>query len=210
MKELEYLKKEYLKIQTPQYLNQEGWHEISQKLESQKRLANSPLFARGLTFAAVAVLFLGMVFTTLQAAKPGSLLYPVKIFSDDITALISGNYEGNIEKRAQDVINVQNSREDFDQAAEEYLKALEKSKQNAQKPEEKQQFKNTLEDQEQKLKNAQKENQPQNEKLKELINKTIEAKGEIEGVKKKMQNSNNHENENGNNGENGNPVRIRD
>lgn len=203
MKELENLKKEYLKIQTPQYLNRDGWYEISQKLDSQDKVANSMLFTRGLTFAAVTVLLLGSLFTTSQAAKPGAILYPVKILSDDVVARITGNYEANIEKRAQEVIDTQNSRENFDKASEEYLNTLKKSKRNAQEPDKREQFKKTLEEQEQKLKDAQEEDQSQNEKFKEIIDETRKARGEVEGVKSEFDNGSNHENENRNRERNG-------
>lgn len=186
--QLNQLKREYQETKTPDYLIYNGWANVRSQLVDRK-FGYFWLFARRISMAALFLaLILGGVATTSQAAAPGDLLYPVKVAGENLYAKISGDYQRPIENRAQDVVKSSSGEDgNLDEAIKQYENTLNESSVQSQDQDEgsKQQFKATLEDQEQQLIKARDEsrNDGDREKLQQVIEKTNEVQGEIKGVK---------------------------
>lgn len=177
---LEDLKKEYIKTQPS---GNNGWYELESKLGVKMEHKYNFLHTRGLALAAFVILLSATVLATAQAAKPGNPLYPVKILSDNTQAKISGNYEMTIEKRAQDVIDSQESQKNLDKATQEYLNTLEEIQQKPKDEEAQKELENTLKEQEQKFQNAQSQYHWDEDRFGEIIRRIRRARGEVEGAR---------------------------
>ena len=194
--QLEKLRKEYLKIKAPDYLVQNGWVDLQTRLSAQES-PNRRFFPKpALIFASVILLFFAGSLTAAQAAKPGDVLYPVKLLSDDLQAKITGKEEIKLEKRAQEFIDLSNSSsEHLEEAARQYQKTLDESKNQAEKSGRQQEFRQSLEEQEEKLRQAQ-DNNPSSQDLDEAIKETQRVRGEVQGTKDEHSNgedNNSHE-----------------
>lgn len=177
----EELKKEYLKTQTNDYLSKNGWSDLQSKLDSQKSDNLIPLYTKGLAIAGFVLLISGALLTT--SAKPGSPLYSLKILSDNTQAKISGNYDMTIEKRAQDVIDSQESQKNLEKATQEYLNTLDQVQQKPKTEDKKKELENILKEQEQKFQEARQKDLWDESKFQEIIRKTRRARGEVEGAR---------------------------
>ncbi len=193
MESLEKIKKEYINTQTPSHFSQSGWETLQSKLDVQAKYNSHFPPYKMASFTLIAILLLGSILTTAQAAKPGSLLYPLKIVSDDTKAKISGDYDTAIKHRAQDVIDSQASQENFDQAAQQYIQTLQKLQQPKNQKNE-QALKTTLKEQEQKFRQVQYKDRISQERLREIIRETRKAQGEVEGAKDDWQHNENRRN----------------
>ena len=179
---LESLRKEYLKIGPPIYLEHHGWQDLYTKLESRQDLGLNLLFGKGLAFGSLLLLLFGGVVGVAQAAKPGNALYQVKLAADEVAATVLQKPEIKVKRRAQEVINVSSdSKEQLDEATREYQKSLEDSRQDAQRSGRGQDFANTLDEQEKKFRKAQEDNPESADKLEEAIKQTEQARGEVQG-----------------------------
>lgn len=188
---LENLRKGYLKTVMPSFLVENGWNQIREKLQP-RQPKNSYFFSKGIAFICLFILIMGGSLGITQAAKPNTLLYPVKILSDNALAKITGKPEMKIERRAQDVIKMtQNDPEDLEKAAQEYTKVLEELSRQKNDPQDRENLKRTLTRQEEKLDQTLKSlpaTNPKAEKvLQRVIQQTKEATGEVKGVKSKDQ-----------------------
>jgi len=155
------------------------------------------------------VLLTGSAFGAAQAANPGTRLYPLKLLSDEVLARITGKEELKVEKRAQEVINSTGaSQKQQEEALEQFQKTLEETKKEAKESGRTQEFRQTLDSEENKFKNAQEKNPSQH--LEQAIKQTQNAKGEVEGQKDQQspgqgnQNSNNRNDHGQNQGQNQN------
>lgn len=88
--QLKEYKKLYLET-SPTTTSEEGWKNLSQLLPKQK--ANIPTFRYAFIFACILFLILFGTVTVSQAAKPGNILYPVKVLSDKVVSKISQTVE---------------------------------------------------------------------------------------------------------------------
>lgn len=194
---LEELKKEYKSIAIPDYLISNGWLDLSLKLPEKNKSLWHMFLVRGLVFASL-VLFLGVGLVGVsQASKPGDLLFPVKEFSEKV-AIKAGvaNPEISVIRRANDLIDQSQKNQDAAQkASQEYQKTLEQSKQDAEKSGDTKQFKQTLEKQEQKFTDAQKNNHGSTE-LNRAVEETQRVNGEVKGEKDSNRNINQDRNSN--------------
>src|SRR3989344_9476667 len=132
---LEKIKDEYQNSEIPQYLNFNGWADLKFKLPEQQNHFWKIHLGRGLIFASICILIATTLVGGVQASKPGNILFPVKIFTQDIKATITGNYQERVEKRAQDIIDLSRKDQDkLDEAIEKYQQtakeSLEKTKDN--------------------------------------------------------------------------------
>lgn len=177
------LKAEYQKIGTPGYLISNGWLDLSLKLPEKGKLSWRLFFGRGLVFASIVLVFGGSVVGISQAAKPGDLLFPVKVLSEKVAEKVVDNPDISVVRRADDLIDQsKKDPEGLDKASEEYNKTLEESRQDAQKSGRTQEFKNTLDEQEKKLNEAQ-NNEHQSEEIQKAIDETERVRGEVKGEK---------------------------
>lgn len=193
----EELKKEYKSIPIPGYLISNGWLDLSLKLPDKHKSIWHMFLVRGLIFASLFLfLSVGLVGVS-QASKPGDLLFPVKEFSEKV-AIQTGvvNPEISVVRRANDLIDQsQKDSKDTEKATVEYQRTLEQGKQDAQKSGNTQQFKQTLENQEQKFTDAQKSDHDSAE-LKKAIEETQKVNGEVKGEKDTNRNINQDRNSN--------------
>lgn len=200
--QLEKLRREYSKISPATDFKENGLVNLYQNLNPQKAPNRMIVHIPGLIFATFTLLILGGFLTTAQTAKPGTLLYPLKLLSDNLIAKVSGRPEIKIEKRGQEVLDLARSSQDkLDDAANRYQKTLEETKQEAQKAGRQQEFKNTLEKQEKKFKDATSQDPSLSTRLENTIRQTEETKGQVQGAKdqKKPDKENNQENGHGQN-----------
>lgn len=158
---------------------------ISSKLGSQNQ-PNS--FAKKTVAVLLALILLsGSAIGAAQASSPASPLYPLKLISDDVIYKITGSQQFKVEKRAQEVIDSkEGSQKEQEEALKQYQKTLEQTKEDAQKSGTTEQFRNTLDTEENKFKNAQATNPSQH--LEQAIQHTENAKGDVKGKKDQNQN----------------------
>ncbi len=180
------LKREYQETKTPDYLIYNGWTNVRTQL-ADRRFGSFWLIARRISLAALFLaLIFGGVVTTSRAAAPGDFLYPVKVAGENLYAKISGDYQKPIENRTQDVIKSSGGQDgNLDEAIKQYENTLNQSKNQTQDQQGREQFKTTLQVQEEQLRHAQEENEDEEDrhKLQQIIEKTNEVQGEIKGVK---------------------------
>ncbi|GEM_PF-5502152 len=206
---LESLKKEYLKTKTSDYLVNYGWSNLESRLNNQteqRHLAFINPARIALAFSAFLIIF-AVPFVFSQNAKPGESLYPLKIASDTVTAKVTGNYEANIEKRAQEVIQTSENGESFEEASKQYQQTIDEAKNKAERGDEakKEELRKKLEEQEKKFEGANKESQKSKKRLEEIRDKTRQIRGEVKGNKDEKEKENNKNgggsNENSNDGD---------
>ncbi|MDP2632457.1 MAG: hypothetical protein Q8P25_01910 [Candidatus Curtissbacteria bacterium] len=166
------------------YLNitgaKSGWETIEKSLGSQNRNIQ-PVVQKGLITTAILLLSISTTVITAQKSKPGGSLYAVMVLSDKVYSSITGNYEATIAKRAQEVIDSQNSPQQLDEAAKQYSNTIEDSKKQADQKGEEKKFNETLQEQEEKLEQARKNNSENQQKLEEIIDHSQRIRGEVEG-----------------------------
>src|SRR3989344_5556202 len=101
---LEKLKDEYQHAKTPDYLISNGWLDLSLKLSYQRRFSWRMIFGRSLIFASIILVLSGTGIGVSQAAKPGDLLFPVKVMSEKVAAKVVDNPDISVVRRADDLI----------------------------------------------------------------------------------------------------------
>lgn len=193
-KELESLRKDYIKTEPTNYLIHDGWRDLSLKLDSKQ----SRVFPKAFALIALIIFLSSAVVASAQAAKPGQALYPVKILSENVYAQVTGSQQFKIERRAQEVIDLSGkSSDNLDVATQEYQKTLGETKPQNGSEEERQKFTEALEKQEEKFKKAIEKNPQSQEKLQEVIKETEKAKGQVQGQKdeKEPRQNNDHGNQ---------------
>ncbi len=188
---LEKLRKQYLKTSAPDYLLENGWVELKVKISGYKSLDWRFLFGRGLVFVSIILSLLLGVTTVAQASKPGDVLYPLKLATDEIVAKVAGKPEYKVERRGQEVIDLSRKPNgQLQEATNEYQKALEETQKESQPDQRKQEaLKQSLENQAQKLKDAAEKNPVAAEKLEVIIDKTEKAKEALEKKEQKKETS---------------------
>lgn len=181
--QLDKLRKQYIKTSPASHLIDQSWQNLSGELTSQNQ--SSPLPAtRILIFVLAIILTTSGLVGAAQAAKPGNVLYPLELILDEIASNITGKEEIKIEKRAQEVIeSVESSQKQQEEAIIQYQKTLEDTKEEAQQSGRQQEFRQTLEKQEEKFQDAATKNPGAQEKLQEVIKQTQRAKEEVKGQK---------------------------
>lgn len=84
-KEIEDLRKIYLKQELPGYLKNHGLADLRYKLEERKRPSALPAFRRfSIAFMALLVLVFAFLVNATENSRPGSGFYPVKKFSEGV------------------------------------------------------------------------------------------------------------------------------
>ena len=198
------IKKEYLSTIPSKNQVIRSWNELQSKL-SQEKIQPIPHFPQrpALAFVSLLILIIAFILIGSRFSKPGDALYPVKIASDKIVAGVTGNYEANIEKRAQDVIDSATDPDDgIDEATRQYQESLEEAKKKAQEMGKDQEFKTTLDQQEERFRQVQEENPSSQRGLEEAIEHTQKVKGDVQGQKdENPPNNNQNQNQNNNQGQ---------
>jgi len=186
------LKREYQETKTPDFLIYNGWTNVRSQLTDRK----FGVFWFVVRRISLAVLFLALIFggvvTTSRAVAPGDFLYPVKVAGENLYAKISGNYQRPIENRIQDVVKTSSQGDgNLDEAIKQYENTLDQSRNQSQDQQSRDQFKATLQDQADELRQAQEKstNQKDREKLQQVIERTNEVRGEIKGAKDNLEGS---------------------
>ncbi|MBI2594180.1 hypothetical protein HYW39_00620 [Candidatus Curtissbacteria bacterium] len=164
---LEKIRKDYIKVEPPSYLVR-IW-----------------TLRKGLALVSFALLVsVVTVFGVAQAAKPKDPLYPVKILSENLVAKVTGDYEIKVERRAQELIDLSSqSPQNLDEATRLYQETLDKAEKEAQKVGRGQEFRQTLDQQEEKLREAQRANPAAQQQLENAIWHIQQAKGDVQGEK---------------------------
>lgn len=199
---LEKLRKEYIGITSSAYLMQHGWADLRPQLEAKRTLALPSLFGKSLAFASITLLLFASIVSAAQAAKPGNVLYPVKLLSDKVVANITQKPEITVVKRGQEIIDLsQSSNDQLDEANKQYQKALDESADQANGLGRQEQWQRTLDAQRQKFQNAL-ENSPQSANgLQKAIEQTEKAKGQVQGQKDQQPPGQSNQNNNNGNGQ---------
>ncbi len=180
---LKQLKEEYQKIEIPGYLTSNGWLDLSLRLPGKGEFSWRLIFGRGLIFASIFLVLSGSVVGVSQAARPGELLFPVKVLSEKVAAKVVGDPDISVVRRADDLIDQsKKDSEAADTASEEYKKTLEQGRQDAQESGRTQEFKKTLEEQEEKL-NEEQDNEHERPEIQKAIEETERVRGEVKGEK---------------------------
>lgn len=190
------LKNEYQSTKAPSYLVYDGWPKLRLQLTDRKAGFFPAYFKKALIFAALLLLVLVTTAKVSQAAKPGDRLYPIKLATENITSFVTGNQTNKIENRAQEIINISKSSDDnLDAAVKRYEDAVDAGKNNT-SDKNKQELKNTLRDQEERLRETQSRDREDQELIDKAAEKTREARGEIRGEKDDNSNSQNQQEKN--------------
>lgn len=134
-KYLNNLKTEYLKTEPNLNFRLNGFTQIESKLENREPHGFLVFrrYALAITFVLVfAVLSFGS-FKVVEAALPGTTLYPVKILSEKIINKVSGNNQISIDNRAKEIITLtKEDKENSDEiksTVKEYTKNVEEAPQ---------------------------------------------------------------------------------
>lgn len=184
-KQFSNLRKEYLKTEVPVFLQTSGRQDLLSMLEDQKKPLLSPVYGLGFAFALLLIFCTALVGFS-QKAKPGEALYSVKILSDKVYTKVTGNFEGAIDKRIQEIIELKDEPNGkFDEAVKQYQQAIEKAKDKNKDAEEKikEKFREKLEEQEKKLQEISSENPKLYKKLQNVVEQTRRTRGEVKGEK---------------------------
>ena len=189
------LRKSYIHIKVPESLKVQGWDNVRTQIaqvEQEKRMAANYLPKR-IAFTATFVLFVGIGLVSLvQAAHPGNTLYAAKVFSQNIVAHITGNYQPIIENRGQDILDItQKDPNNIDQAVQEYNYALNESSRSATKSAEHQKIVQTVTRQEKAFQQAVEQNPNLENKLQPAINRAQSIIGDEQKDVKGIQIENN-------------------
>lgn len=181
--QLKDLKNEYQSTKAPSYLIYDSWPKLRLLLTDRKDNLFSGFFKKALIFAALLLVILVTTAKASQAAKPGDKLYAVKLATENIASIVTGNQNNKIENRVEEIINLtKNNDGKLNDTVKRYEDTINASKNNT-SDKQKQELKNTLIDQEEKLRGAQ-SSDAQNQKLIEkALQETHEVQGEIKGEK---------------------------
>ena len=190
------LKNEYQNTKMPNYLIYEGWQTLKLHLSDGKSGVFSAYFQKALIFAAVLIVVLETTAKVSQAAKPGDKLYPLKLATENITSLVTGNQATKVENRAQEIIDLsKNNDKNLDEALKRYTNTLETSKNNT-KDKNKQELKDTLENQEERLREVEGASEHNKKLIEEAADKTHKTQGEIKGERIDNKNEDDEEEQN--------------
>lgn len=150
---LENIKFQYQNTELPQYLIYNGWADLKFKLPKQHSHFWKISLGKGLVFASICILATTAFISIAQASKPGDLLFPVKAFSENLRATVTGDYQQNIENRAQDVLDLSNKSQDrLDQAIEKYQQTVKESLEKTKNGQKSDQLNKTIEQNNQEIK----------------------------------------------------------
>lgn len=181
MNEIDQFRKIYISCPKPNG-STKRWDQIEGKLGKQA----SPNFRIPPSLMALligAFLLSAITVGVAQAAKPGDAIYQLKILTDNTISTITNNPDLKVKRRAEDVIKVSNDPKKLDNAIRHYQQTVEEVKEKTQKPQNQQKLQQTIEDQEEKFKEAAKKNPAFLNKLPEIIKKKQEIEEEVKGVK---------------------------
>lgn len=191
MSKLKSYKKIYWEIKLPDEKVQQNWQDLKAKINPPIKI---PFFRFGF-IASIFLLFSSVgIIGLAQAASPGAILYPVKVLSDKVFAKVSGQPQLPTEKRVEELIDVSKKQPaKLEEVTKEYRKALNETEKAAQGSEsDKSKLRKSLDQQQQQLKEAIKENPKSERKLEEVLKNTQDAKEKLgkdkrgkEGDKKK-------------------------
>ena len=170
--QIQQLKEFYKQTTIRQDRVDELWMQLSNKLPDKQDTAHrySPSFAMA---SLLVIVILGLSFQVVSAAKPTSILYPVRLLADTIGAKVTGNYDLVVEKRADDIINAAKKKSPaaIHEAAKAYTDSLENVKTASSSSEKKGHVREALKRSEQKLKTI----TPANPQSKSIIDNAIKS-----------------------------------
>lgn len=191
-KKLNIYKQLYWDIKVPKDQVEQSWQNLKPLLNTPLRISH-PFFRQGAMFLSLLLLFLLSIVSFTQAATPGTPLYRTRVLSDEIAAKISGRPELTMERRIKDVITASKKQPaKVDQATIEYSKALEQTQQKAEKNEEVTiRVSNSLDRQEQWLKEAIKDDPKSEAELAKILQKTEEVRKKIREEKRETEKTEN-------------------
>lgn len=112
IKELYKLKKEFRSVKAPVQLRANGERWLLSQIEPDKRLTGIlwlRRFGLGLAGLVLVGIFLFGFYDRTLAAIPGTPLYPVKIFAEEVVKKITGNSTPIVKDRASEIINLVNT-----------------------------------------------------------------------------------------------------
>lgn len=131
---------------------EKNWQLLQQRLPDRQVNVSYYLSRYGFPVMTICIIFFAVITGAVSAAQPGETLYPVRILSDRISAKITGDYSGQLEKRTDDIIQASGKRNgNIKKAAEAYRNALDETKQDLKSFKKNNSIRKTLEDQEERL-----------------------------------------------------------
>jgi len=133
---LENIKKEYKNIKTPTRLEAGGWDALYSRMQKPRTgVFVSIWMSRAFTVVLTVLVIVGRVlgaFGVVSASMPGTLLYPVKRFGEELVEKTTGNSQPAIENRKEEIINlvedIENDSEVLEETVEEYTRKVKKEK----------------------------------------------------------------------------------
>lgn len=182
------LKKTYWNIKISDNKVQDSWKEFERKLRPAPRLS-FPGFRHAVISFGLMIAFLAGLVGIVQASDPGTPLYQLKLISDKVAAKIAGKPGIKIERRGQDLIKaLKKDGEKFEEANNQYDRALEETQKEVQKDQEKKvQLENSLNKQQESFKKTIKENPKAESKLEKALEKTQDVKENLNIASKQEQ-----------------------
>lgn len=123
----EVLKSDYEAAEPSIRLRLYGWGEVERKMENRRAVLSSYAWRR-VVFALIIIGIVGAIslgfWQDVEAAMPGSLLYPVKRFSEEVVEKATGDTQPAIDNRAEEIINMAHDEnknpEDLKRAVSDY------------------------------------------------------------------------------------------
>lgn len=170
-KKLEQLKKAYWQIKLSDQQVSKGWQNLQFRMKPE-----SYHFQPTFTFLGLILVF-GLLAGVVSAASPASLLYPVRVLADKVIAQVANKPELKLERRVDDVVVSLKKPAQFEKAGKAYEKTLNEVKNEAQKDDVKiKGLQKGLNEAEEKLDKAIKEEPKSKSKIRPILEKTQEVK----------------------------------
>lgn len=178
--QLELTKGKYIKSSLSSEDVDQSWSNLEPRLGAQQHFYLPKSRSKILVVAIILITFASV--QTIQAAKPGQILYPAKLLTDDVIAEISGKLDYKVNRRGQEIIDLsEDNSPNLEEAQIQYQQTLEEVKKDAQKSGRQEQFDEILEQQQQQFEKAIEKNPSAQSHLEEAIQKTEKAKGQVKG-----------------------------
>jgi hypothetical protein len=174
---------------------QQNWESLRGILPERKNHQHTGFYRAAFVFAGLLLFISAGTVGAAQTARPGDMLYPVKVLSDTVISKVTGKPHAILEKRVDELIDESNnihgdqSIERIEKAADEFNKTLENTKQDVKGLRtDKQEAYDTIASQESKLKLL----IPVNRQVEKIIEKAIEK---TEKTKEEVTDTNSSEQE---------------
>jgi len=180
---LDKIKEEYKMIKTPERLKAGGWYALQAEIQQKRRGVFVNIWMNKLFLATTLFLIIfGSVWggiKTVAASMPGTFLYPVKLFGENLVETTTGDATHALENRKDEIINLVDEKEKNEEVLEEvvreYAKKVESEKREIEehaKESQKTKFEQKLEEHHEEFEEVRKNNSLSEDDLKKVLEVT--------------------------------------